>query len=83
MLPLPFTGNHLGPATAYQFLGQATNFTIIDIKMTKNDHFHHRCHKSVKGTGRWIKRELLEMQEGRSKEEAKYLLQVYLVIYHE
>jgi len=43
--------------------------------------FTNRCHKSVKGSGRWIKRELLEMQEGRSKEQAKYLLQVYLIIY--
>ena len=45
--------------------------------------FTNRCHKSVKGSGRWIKRELLEMQEGRSKEEAKYLLQVYFIIHHE
>ena len=35
-----------------------------------------RCHKSVRGTSKWIKKELLEMEEGRSKEEAKQLLQV-------
>ena len=36
------------------------------------------CHKSVRGTGKWIKKELLEMEEGRRKEEAKHLLQVQL-----
>ena len=35
-----------------------------------------RCHKSVRGTSKWVKRELLEMEEGRSKEEAKHLLKV-------
>ena len=39
------------------------------------------CHKRVRGTGKWIKKELLEMEEGRSKEEAKQLLQVRYVQY--
>ena len=30
----------------------------------------------MRGTGKWIKKELLEMEEGRSKEEAKQVLQV-------
>ena len=37
------------------------------------------CHKRVRGTSKWIKRELLEMEEGRGKEEAKQLLQVQYV----
>ena len=35
------------------------------------------CHKRVRGMGKWIKKELVEMEEGRGKEEAKQLLQVH------
>ena len=74
-LPLPLSGSHLEHHLPNLQSGQVGDPSYPCQCCLLS------CHKRMKGMGKWIKRELLEMEEGTGKEEAKQLLQVQLELY--